>query len=240
MSAIIATLLASSKVVPQTGVGLRGQNRHAYDELVALQAAGDPTIESPYLLASANSVMSATTNASSGNITVTLNFPKSGVAVTTGNIAYNAAVATIQTAIDSALAGEVIVATYVADDVKVSGAGVMSGNAITVTANGTTVNGADMVVTTANVDLDAMEQTVVAGVVGTQNRSAEGILALYGAVAPASVPTPQGSTPSDGDYELGGNPLSLSPGLQDLLVREVEMAEDRTIGEFIRSVVGCV
>jgi hypothetical protein len=240
MAGVIATLLAGSKVVPQSGTGLRGQNRHAYDELIDLQAAGDPDLASPYLLASANSVISATTNASSGNITITMNFPKYGVAVTTGNIAYNASVATIQTAVDAALAGKVIVATYVADDVKASGAGVMSGNAITLTANGTTVNGAHMVVTTANVDLDAMEQTVTANVVGTQNRPAEAVLDLWGVVSPATVPAPQGTSPTDGDYTLGDNPLSLSPGLKDLLVREVEMSDDATIGAFIRGVAGCV
>ena len=241
MAGMIATLLSGSVAVPQSGAGLRGQNRHAYDELAAIQAVNDPTLATPYLLASANSVISATTNASSGNFTITMNFPKYSVAVTTGNIIWNASVATIQTAVDAALAGEVILATYVADDVKASGAGIISGNAVTLTANGTTVNGAAMVVTTANVDLDAFEQTVTANVVGTQNRPAEAILNEYSVIETTSVPTPQGSSPSVGDYTLGDNPLSMSPGLQDLMLREITVAEDFTIGEFLRNnVVGCV
>lgn len=239
MAGMIATLLASAKVVPATTVG-RGQNRHAYDELAAIQAVNDPTLASPYLLASANSVISPTLNAASGNLTITINFPKYGVAVTTGNVVYSASVAAVQTLVDAALSGETILATYVADDVKVSGAGALSGNAHTITANGTTVNGADMVITTANVDLDAYEVTVTANVVGTNNRPAEAVLAEYGVVSPLTVPTPQGSTPSAGDYVAGGNPLSISPGLKDLLIREVEVSDDSTIGAFLRGVVGCV
>jgi hypothetical protein len=116
MAGAIATLLAGAKTISQDGVGTRGQQRHAYDELVALQAKGDPELASPYLLASANSVISPTVNASSGNLTITVNFPKYGVAVTTGNVIYNASVAAIQTLVDAALAGETIIATYVADD----------------------------------------------------------------------------------------------------------------------------
>jgi hypothetical protein len=32
----------------------------------------------------------------------------------------------------------------------------------------------------------------------------------------------------------------MSPGLKDLLVAEIEMSEDSTLGVFIRGVVGCV
>lgn len=241
MATVIATLLAGDKVFPSSGSDLRGGLRHAWDELAALNTkAPTKALASPYLKASAVSTISATTNASSGNFTITLNFPKYGVAVTTGNIAYNAAASTIQTAIDTALDGEAVVATYNAGDVDVAVTGNISANAATITANGTTVNGAHMIVTTANVDLDADEMTVTAGTVGTQNRPAEAVLALYDVVKPASSVTAQGLTPSAGDYVLGDNPFSLSPALQDLLVREIEINEDATIGAFIRGVVGCV
>ena len=240
MAGTIATFLADGSTQNKAPAYYKGQQRHTYKELKDLQAVHDTALASPYLKASANSVISATTNASSGNFTITMNCPKSGVAVTTGNIAYNAAVATIQTAVDAALAGQTIEATYVADDVKASGAGVISGNAVTLTANGTSVNGAAMTVTTANVDMDAFEQTVTAGVIGTQNRPAEAILAQHSVVTPLTVPTPQGMTPSDGDYVLGDNPQSLSPGLQEILISSIQSDEDKTIGDFIRTVVGCV
>ena len=240
MAGVIATLLSDSVSVPASNVAARGQLRHAYDEIAAIQAVNDPTLASPYLAASANSVISPTLNASSGNLAITINFPKAGVAVTTGNVIWNASVAAVQTLVDAALAGEVIGATYVADDVKVSGAGILSGNAHTITANGTTVNNYNMVITTTNLDLDANEVTVTANVVGTGNRPAEAFLALYGIVEPASVPTPEGSTPAEADYTLGDNPLSVSPGLQDLILQDVKVLEDPTIGAFLRTVVGCV
>lgn len=237
MAGVIATLLSTAKVFPKTTVG-RGQLRHAYDELVAIQAKGDPTLATPYALASANSVIAAN-GGSSGNFTITMNFPKYGVSVTTGNVLFSSAVAAVQTLVDAALAGQTILATYVADDVKCSGAGAISGNALTITANGATVNGADMVVTTTNVDLDVAAPAVTANVVGTQNRPAEAILATLDVVKPSSTVTAQGSTPSAGDYVLGDNPYSMSPGCQDLLLREVEVSEDLTIGQFLRGVAGC-
>lgn len=240
MAGAIATLLTGATAIPKTGTGLRGQNRHAYDELIDLQSASDPTLAAPYVAASGNSVVSATTNASSGNFTLTINFPNYGVAVTTGNIAYNATAATIQTAIDSALSGETIVASYNAGDVDAAVTGNISANAATITANGTTVNGAHMVITTANVDLDAYEMTVTAGTVGTPNRPAEAVLAAFSIITPASGIVGYGLTPTDGQYVTGDNPKSISPGLKDLLVREVEVNEDGTIGAFFRALVGCV
>jgi len=240
MAGTIATLLTAPKTINIVDADNKGPQRHVYEELLRLQATHDPTLASPYLKASANSVISPTVNASSGNFTITMNFPKYDVAVTTGNIVFNASVATIQTAVDIALATKVILATYVADDVKASGAGVISGNAVTLTANGTTVNGAAMVVTTANVDLNAMEQTVTPGVIGTQNRPAEAVLALYSVVTPLTVPTPQGSDPAEGDYVVGDNPLSMSPGLKSALISEIKANGDVTVAAEMRRIVGCV
>ena len=150
MSDVIASVLAATKTIN------REVNRHVYKELTDLQTlTTDPALASPYLLASSVSTVSKTVNASSGNFTLTLNFPKAGVAKTTGNIVFNADAATIQSAIDAALAGETIGATYVAGDVDAAVTGNISANAATITANGTTVNGYNMFVTTANGDLDA-------------------------------------------------------------------------------------
>lgn len=241
MAGAIATLLTSSKVVPQSGSDLRAQLRHAYNELTYLQEnVNDPELASPYLKASAVTTVGKTVNATEGNFTLTLNFPKYGVAVTTANIAYNADASTIQTAVDNALDGETIVDSYDAGDVDVAVSGNISANAATITANGDTVNGAHMIVTTANVDLDAYEMTVTANTIGTQNRPAEAILTLFGVVNVASDVTPQGMSPSVGDYTDGDNPFSMSPGLIDLLVQEMEMSEDSTIGAFIRGVIGSV
>jgi hypothetical protein len=240
MAGTIATLLSGAVTIPKTGTDLRAQNRHAYDELKAIQAVNDPALASPYLKASAASSIAAT-GGSTGNFTVTLNFPLSGVAVTTANIAYDADAATIQTAIDTAMSGETVIASYNAGDVDAAVTGNVSANAATITANGTTVNGAHMVVTTANVDMDVDAPAVTSVTVGTQNRPAEALLAALSVVTPASTPTPQGLTPSTGDYELGDNPLSLSPGLQDLIVREITESENAVLGNFLRDeVIGCV
>jgi hypothetical protein len=244
MAGTIATLLAAPKTINIVATAAKGQQRHAYKELLALQALSDKTLASPYLKASnVNTIPAHTADCVSGNFTITINFPNYGVAVTTGNIIYNAAAATIQTAVDSALAGSVIVATYVADDFKV----VMSGNlndtvnSCVITSNGTTVNGAYCVVTTANVDLGSNNlSTPVVTTPGTMNRPAEAVLAQQGVVVPASSVTPQGLVPSESDYTLGGNPQSLSPGLQDLLLREIQFSENAVLSAYLRTVIGCV
>jgi len=241
MAGAIATLITSSVAVPKTATGLRAQNRHAYAELEQLQAVGDPALASPYLKASAVSTV-ADNGGGSGNLTITINFPKQGVAVTTGNIAYDAAAAAIQTAIDNALATKVILATYVAGDVDAGACVDFSSATCAITANGTTVNGAYMVVTTANAgDLSVNAPAVTETTVGTQNRPAQALLDVYGVFSPASTVTPQsGATPADADYADGANPMSLSPGLIDLLVSEVQANEDVAIGKYLRSKIGCV
>lgn len=236
MTTIIDTLLASDKVFPSAAGTARGGLRHAYNELVDLNTRyPTPALASPYLQAAAVSTVSATTNASTGNFTITLNFPKYGVAVTTANIAFDAAEAAIQTAIDNALADQVLVDTYNAGDVVAKVTGNISANAATITANGATVLGAHLVVTTANVDLDADEIKVTANTIGTQNRPAEAILAKLGVVAPTGSVTAQGTTPAEGSYALGDNPFSVSPGLRDLLLQQIEMGEDAVLGRFLKS-----
>jgi len=243
MAGTIATLLSGAKSIAHA----RGPLRHAYDELVDLQTSlKDPDLASPYLQASAvNTIPARASTATSGNFTVTVNFPKYGVAVTTANIAYNATGATVQSAVDTALSGESILATYSAGDVDVALTGNMddTGNDCVITANGTSVNGAYMTITTANVDLGADTLTTpVVTTPGTQNRPAEATLKILGIVQPTGDVTPQGLTVAIGDYELvdeADNPLTVSPGLQDLLIKEVAQEDDALAIEF-RRLVGCV
>ena len=241
MAGTIATLLSDSKNLSSTPT--KGPVVHAYNEAVELQSVADPTLASPYLKASAASTVAAN-GGSTGNLTITMNFPKYGVAVTTGNIAYNASVATVQTAVDSALATKVILATYNADHVKASDAGLISGNVLTLTANGTTVNGAHMVVTTANVDMDVAAPAVAVVTVGTQNRPAEAFLYHFGVIEPVSSVVAQGITPTAANYQLLSegdiNAHSLSPGLLDAVVRDVAANEDNDLAVLFRSMIGCI
>jgi len=234
MSGVIAQVLADTKVIS------REANQHVYHELLDLQTlTKDPTLASPYLQASANSVVAAN-GGSTGNLTITMNFPKAGVKVTTGNITFNAAVATVQSSIDSALSGEVIGATYNAGDVAASGAGLISGNALTLTANGATVNGYQMIVTTANVDMDVAAPSVTEGVVGTGNRPAEAALFHLDVLRPSGTLPYQGQVAVPSDYELGDNPFSVSPALQAALAHDAIVNEDETIGVAIRAALPSV
>lgn len=237
MANVIATLLTAPKTINITAT--KGPQRHAYKELTALQASHDPTLATPYVAAN-SAVTVAANGGTTGNYTITMNFPKYNVAVTTGNIIYNSANAVIQTAIDAALAGEDIVATYVADDVKVGTTANASSATISITANGTTVANTYMLVTTANVDMDVAAPAVTVNTVGTGNRPAEAVLGLYGAITPSGDISPQGTTPATGAYVTGDNPKSLSPGLQSLLVAEIQASEDATIGRAIRAIPDCV
>lgn len=240
MANVIATVISDTKNIDKTA-DARGPSRHAYDELVDLQSSpsGDPELASPYLKASAQSTVAAT-GGSSGNFTITMNFPKYGVAVTTANIVYNAAEAAIQTAIDNALSGETVVSSYNAGDVDAAVTGNVSANAATITANGSTVNGAHMIVTTTNVDLDVAAPAVTQVTAGTMNRPAEALLALFDVVSPSGTVPYQGQAATESDYSLGDNPFSISPGLQKLLIDDIILNEDDTIGVAIREAVGCV
>jgi hypothetical protein len=234
MAGAIATLITVSKVVPRTATGLRAQNRQAYAELEELQAKGDPELASPYLKASGVSTIAAN-GGTTGNLTLTINFPKQGVAVTTANIAYNANEAAIQSAIDTAMGSLTVLSSYSGGDIDAGACANFSSASCAVTANGTSVNGAYMVVTTANVDMDVAAPAVTETTVGTQNRPAEAILNAYSVITPASAVAPQsGAVPAVVDYTDGCNSLSLSPGLIDLLIKEVKASEDKTIGQYFR------
>jgi len=239
MAGMIATLLSGAKVLNSNDNN--GPLRHAYNEIVDLQSVNDPELASPYLLATAVSSIAATAG-SSGNFTITLNFPKYSVAKTTANVVYNADAAAIQSAIDTALSGETILSTYSNGDVDAAVTGNVSANAAAITANGTSVNGTHMVVTTTNVDLDVAAPAVTVTTVGTMNRPAEAVLAYYGIIQPVSSVVPQGISVTVSDYQVPAtneNPFSLSPGLKDVLVRELAYEQDDLAVEF-RRLIGCV
>jgi hypothetical protein len=209
----------------------RGPDRHAYNELLQLKS-NDIALASPYAKASHVATIPAHTDTiNSGNFTITLNFPNYNVAVTTGNMSYDANQATIQSAVDTALSGETVVASYNSGDVDVSLTGNLTANDATLTANGSTVNGAYMKVSTANVDLSADNlATPVVATAGTMDRAAEALLFQYDVVRPTGDLPYQGQVANENDYETGDNPWSLSPGLINVLVDEIIMNENDIIG----------
>jgi hypothetical protein len=117
----------------------------------------------------------------------------------------------------------------------------MSANAVTLTADGTSVAKTNMVVTTANAgDLDVSAPAVPATTIGTANRPAEAVLAEYGVVTPASGIIGVGSAPVASDFATGDNPLSISPGTKTVLVNEISAQGDPDLAATLRSVIGCV
>jgi hypothetical protein len=240
MANVIATLLTAPATINIVPASYKGPQRHAYKELKDLQAVHDPALASPYLAADAVETVAAN-GGTTGNFTLTLNFPKYSVAVTTANIAYNAAEAAIQSAIDTALSGQTLVSAYSAGHVDAGACANMASASCAITANGASVAKTNMVVTTANVDMDVAAPAVTRTTIGTGNRPAEAVLALYSAIVPSgSLPAAQGDTPAEGDYVVGDNPMSLSPGLQRLLVDEATASEDKAIGTALRNVPDCV
>lgn len=240
MANVIATLLDSPSTINTDEADQKGPARHIYEELTYLQTApGDPTLESPYAKADhVTTVPAHTDTISSGNFTITVNFPNYSVAVTTANIAYDANQSTIQTAIDNALNSETVVSRYSSGDVDVSLTGNLTANDATLTANGTSVSGAYMIVTTSDVDLDADKlATPVVATVGTMNRPAEATLALFDVVKPASSAPYQGESVTESDFEAGGNPFSLSPATKKALAYEAKVAENATIGLALEGVL---
>ena len=239
MAGTIATLLSTAKAIPKVDAGNRAGNRQAYDELIQLQSLGDPTLASPYLAADAVTTIAAN-GGTTGNFTLTFNFPEYSVTGVTGAILYNSSEVEVQAAIDAALSGELLADTYAPGDINAGTCANMSSVACVLTANGTSVAQVYMLVTTANVDLDVAAPGTTVVTVGTANRTVQALLAYYSCVIPATTPLVYGVTPTAGDYVDGDNPLSLSPGLKALLVTEMEVSEDATLGAFFRTQIGCV
>jgi hypothetical protein len=242
MAGTIATLLAAPKTININDEDNKGPQRHVYEELVGIQSANDPLFAAPYAEAdNVNTIPAHTAASASGNFTITLNYPKSGVAVTTGNLIYNAAEATIQTAIDTAMSGQTVEALYSPGDALVALSGNLNDtlNSCTVTSEGGTST-AYCEVTTANVDLDAdYLATPVVSTVGTEDRASEALLAQLGVVTPAGAIIGWGVVPSVGDYVTGDNPLSMSPGTKEAVMREMAASENLVLADFFRDLVGC-
>lgn len=234
MAGTINTVISNAATF-NTDDDARGPDRHIHNELLDLKASSEKDLAAPYLLTSHVSTVPAHTAAiTSGNFTMTLNFPKYGVAVTTGNIAFDDEEAAIQTAVDTALSGETILSTYSAGDVDVALTGNLTANAATITANGTSVNGAYMVITTANVDLDADKLgTPVVATVGTLNRAAEMTLNMLEILYLTSVPY-LGEPVDKDDFTVGDNPLSVSPATKRALVNEIIVNVDEDLGVAMR------
>jgi hypothetical protein len=244
MAGVIATYLTDSD---NLATGAKGPIRHARAELVELQAKSDPTLASPYLKASGVCTIPARAGTcTSGNLTITVNFPKYNVAVTTGNIAFDAEQADIQTAIDTALDGETILSAYTAGDLDVALTGNLddTGNACVITANGDSINGVYFTIATNNVNLGTANlSTPAVTTPGTMNRPAEAFLYHFGVMGPASSIKPQGLIAADTDYELLNegniNPHSLSPGLLDIVLRDLAI-EQPSVADVARAKIACV
>ena len=227
--------LTDTKVLNSTG---RANIRHAYDEAAHWKDQMDPDVAGLYATANHVTTLAKHTDTiSSGNFTITIAFPLHDVEETTGNIAFDAAEATIQTAIDTALASVNMGTAYTAGDLDVALTGTIlaASNNATLTANGNGVKGLYMVVTTANAgDLDADKLgTPVDVTIGTANRPVEQILTQFDVIRPASAtPTAQGATVAVGAYTKGDNPKSFSPPLVQALVIALR-AESALIGDFV-------
>jgi hypothetical protein len=228
---VIDTLLVAPRVIPTTRIGLRGPNRHAYDELIAIQAVEDPELASPYLKRFAWELMER--DGALADFTMTIRFPKYDFEATTTAVGFNDTTIAIQVAVDSAMNKATILSDYRDGDIEVGDQ--IAGTAFSMKASGDSVNGLDMTITTNSANSSA--RTIY---VGTMNRPAEAVLDLFSVVGPVGDVTRQGSTPTLNSYEAGDNPFSFSPGLKDMLIREIELSEDLALGEYLRSVVGCV
>ena len=217
--------------------GARAGIRHAYNEAVYWKGQMDPAVAGVYAETDhVTTIPKHTAAIASGNFTITIAFPAKGVSETTDNITYNAEEAAIQTAIDTALASVNMGTAYTAGDLDVALTGNITANDATLTANGAGVDGLYMVVTTANVDLNADKlATPVVATIGTPNRPVEQLLTKFDVIR-ATTPAPQGPAVAAGTYTKGDNPLSLSPSLVQALVISLR-AESPLIGAAVDDVL---
>jgi hypothetical protein len=227
----IATLLVAPRVIPTSRIGLRGPNRHAFDELIAVQEVSDPELALPYLKQYARELLER--NGALADFTMTITLPKFGFEGTTTAVGFNDSTNDIQVAVDTAMDRNTFLSDYKSGDVDVTDQ--IAGTAFLLAADGDSVNGLNMTVTTNSAN--SVPRTIT---IGTMNRPSEAVLDLFGVVKPVSDVTRQGDTPTLNSYEAGNNPFSFSPGLKDMLIREITISEDFALGEYLRSVVGCV
>lgn len=174
-------------------------------------------------------------NPTGGTYTLTLNFIGK-TPITTGNIAYNAGHATVQTAINVAVtaAGSNKPAGWTNDDVVVTGNG-LTGADLVLTYSGTsvtqanqgqaTINGALLTSSTVYLATPAYDTTTA----GTDLRPAISALMVCGIID--SVPAGQGDSPSGitaaNGFKLGVSPNQLSPETLRALCIQAEIEEKR-------------
>ena len=222
---IFANFLANAVSVDKTD-DITALDRRVKNEMDRIIALGDA--DAPAAMQGANEVQSwATSTHTSGNATLGFTL-ENGETFTTGNIAFNAAAATIESAIDSAATAASITG-WTNGDISVSG-GAVNANPTVFTFDGTSVantNPALIVVT----DVDgsggafgAMSQTTS----GQAQRDALAVIDNLG-LATMTLPEQSGSVPSDlvGTFLPGQSPVS-EPTLR-ALAREVEI-QDGIVG----------
>jgi hypothetical protein len=139
----------------------------------------------------------------SGNFTLTFNLA-SGESFTTANIAFNAAAATIETAVDSA-ATAASIAGWTNGDISVAG-GAVNVAPVTFTFDGTSVISADQNISLTDVDgAGGSWGTISKTTSGQSTRNALGTLEVLGALSGTYADQLAAYDPDTPVYTLGGN-----------------------------------
>ncbi len=161
--------------------GIDRSVKRYFDELAKVQ--GDPAYPSGYAATDEVQSLSVATQ-TSGNMTLEFTLA-SGETFTTGNIAYNAAAATVETAIDSAATTASVVG-WTNGDITVSG-GAVNANPVVFTFDGASVTGQNhSTIVVADVDgAGGAWGTVTVTTEGQENRSAWAVMNLMNVVSGA-------------------------------------------------------
>jgi hypothetical protein len=190
----VYTNLKADSVTWDTSAVSVATNRAITRDIASWEARqGDPGYPSGY--AEADEVQEIDTYngvVSGGNFTLTIEL-RDGTSVTTANIVYDAAAATIETAIDVAATGNIT--DWTNADISVALTGNLTANAATVTFDGDSVDATNHPLIVMN-DIDlaggGTSSNVAVTTNGQSDRTALAALRLMGALA--STPPPQGTT----------------------------------------------
>lgn len=181
---------------------------HRYmDRLIAAQ--GDPGyISRDAVTDEIQTIAVHVATVSGGTFTLTVKV-FNGETATTGNIAFDANAATIETAIDTALNG--VITGWTDGDITVAG-GDLNSAPVTLTYDGASVAAQkhfDVVIDGTNLTGGGSAGAVITFTNGQPNRPALGMLNLIGAINDSQ---PIGTLPSDSDYnEANPGSLHLNP-----------------------------
>jgi hypothetical protein len=249
MAGIFETLLTDAKTIPLTGhtAPLMGTLRTVYDELAKFADEHDKAIPTAY--AESDQIVEIPANsesAVSGNFTISVEVPSLHKTFTTANLAYNANAATIQTALDTAMADA---GDYEAGDIAVTSDGSLETNNVTLTGTANDYVGRSFIVTTANVNLgtDSLVAPEVT-TIGQPDRPWLAAMVALNIIGPTGDPTISCAAPTIDEWQaltttaLGdvGNPFSVSPTTVRALVDECVVSEGReeyrqVFGQLIKS-----